>query len=580
MYWTTSGPRSALQPPSSPPGVCLLDRIPHSRIYSVYDTTVAMAHFTDGGGELDEDFLLALKLSEGVNQFGFGSCSSQELDEDFLLALKLSEEPNLPGPGGSNGQMELDEDILLALRLSEGTGPSGGESGQVETDAAFARRLEQELNGRASPEDPNGDKSAFSAETSTNVTILRDWYGGSQDEASELADLFRHLNFLDEEMLRERSGLRIAATAKETPKSIHNQIPCFSPTPQGVGFGVGSLSVPQRLGQIQPTKAHDPNIDRKMEAVFDFISGNLNDFIGYIKVSQGRHVPVLPVVSAMLDLSLFSETIEMLLRNDSIKDLADRQGLVKSLLRLLKVMSTRGEYQGIITRPRRLKKRTKGLRGIAQSPPEAAVTSVILLEDEKEPKSQPLLGLLGRLKVQAELYLKGARSSGDAAFKLGEGAASVSLCKYLVEMHGSILRTIKSDNEPKNSRKGGGVLGLPSWLSLTLSVPQKEILPKTPETLDWSTAVLDAHVFKQDAIQITNTLPGRQPKLVRQITELSNLPEGIYARVMEARPDVLKALIVGPKGTPYEGGLFEYEIALPTRLYSLRPTHTSAGSMC
>src|SRR5579862_9429098 len=171
-----------------------------------------MAHFMDGGGELDEDFLLALKLSEGVDQFG--SYGGQELDEDFLLALKLSEEPNMSGLGG-DGQIELDEDFLLALQLSDVTGLSGDESGQMETDAAFARRLEQELNGRASPEEPNDDKSVFSAETSTNVAVLRDWYGGSQDEAPELTDLFQHLNLLDQEMLRERSGLRFAAAAKE-----------------------------------------------------------------------------------------------------------------------------------------------------------------------------------------------------------------------------------------------------------------------------------------------------------------------------------------------------------------------------
>jgi hypothetical protein len=268
-------------------------------------------------------------------------------------------------------------------------------------------------------------------------------------------------------------------------------------------------------------------------------------------------------MSAMLDLSLFSETTEMFLRSDSIKDLAERLELVKSLLGLLKAMSLQDEYRSILTRPRRLKKRTKGLKGIAQSPIGTAVTSVIVLEDEKEPRSQPLFALLGRLRVQAEVYLKGARSSNDGAFRFGEGAVSARLCEHVVEAHDSMLNTMGFVCSPiKSSEKGKGGMLRSSWPSTAAVAPLNESLLKIPKTLDWSSAILDTHHFRRDAQQIVNPVSGRQPKLVRQITELTNLPEGIFVCVMEARPDVLKALIVGPKDTPYEGGLFEYEISV------------------
>jgi hypothetical protein len=207
-----------------------------------------------------------------------------------------------------------------------------------------------------------------------------------------------------------------------------------------------------------------------------------------------------------------------------------------------------------------LKRRTKGLKGIAQSPPGTAVTSVIILEDEKEPKSQPLFDLLGRLKVQAEVYLKGARSSTDEAFRVGEGAASISLCQHLVEVHGSMANTMSSPASPTilPGKAKGIRFGRP-WSSATVVAPQNQLLSTIPKALDWSAAVLNTHHFKQDAQQIVNPPPGRQPKLVQQIAELTNLPEGIIVCVMDSRPDVLKALIVGPKDTPYEGGLFEYE---------------------
>ncbi len=527
-----------------------------------------MAAKTSELEDLSEDFLLALKLSEGVDQFGRQGClgqgcSDDELNEDFLLALRLSEESDKLGFGFFNDQRELDDDLLLALKLSEGCDQSGRGTGQLESDAAFARRLARELEGGGFPDEPKDELSMISMETSNNVAILREWYAGSQGQASKLADLFQHLNFLDDVMLRERSGLCLTTAVKAASKRIQrptNSIPLRS---SGIGFGNGSISTTNTPGPFRSPKTHDPEVDRKTSAVFDFISANLYEFIGENWIAQGRSVPVRSIISAMLDLSLFSETTEMILRSDSIKDLSERLGLVKSLLRLLKTMSLRDEYRSILTRPRRLKKHTKGLKGIVQSQLGMAITSVIVLEDEKEPRSQPLFDLLGRLKIQAEVYLKAAKSSNGEAFRFGEGAISASLCEHLVEVHDSMLNTIGVVCPAiGNSSKGKGGMLRPPWSSTTTVAPLNESLPKIPKTVEWSSAILDAHYFKLNAQQITNCLPGRQSKLVRQITELTNLPEGIFVCVMEARPDVLKALIVGPKDTPYEGGLFEYEISL------------------
>lgn len=41
------------------------------------------------------------------------------------------------------------------------------------------------------------------------------------------------------------------------------------------------------------------------------------------------------------------------------------------------------------------------------------------------------------------------------------------------------------------------------------------------------------------------------------------LPSGIYLRYADSRPALMKALIVGPLDTPYENGLFEFNIFCP-----------------
>ncbi|KXX76244.1 putative ubiquitin-conjugating enzyme protein 17 [Madurella mycetomatis] len=53
----------------------------------------------------------------------------------------------------------------------------------------------------------------------------------------------------------------------------------------------------------------------------------------------------------------------------------------------------------------------------------------------------------------------------------------------------------------------------------------------------------------------------RIKKILTQVTSLSaDLPEGIFVRYGESRPDLLKILIVGPDDTPYEHGLFEFDM--------------------
>ncbi|GAA0162498.1 ubiquitin-protein ligase [Lithospermum erythrorhizon] len=44
----------------------------------------------------------------------------------------------------------------------------------------------------------------------------------------------------------------------------------------------------------------------------------------------------------------------------------------------------------------------------------------------------------------------------------------------------------------------------------------------------------------------------------------NGLPDTIYARVCEARMDLMRAVIVGPQGTPYHDGLFVFDIFFPT----------------
>ncbi|OZJ06037.1 hypothetical protein BZG36_01127 [Bifiguratus adelaidae] len=57
----------------------------------------------------------------------------------------------------------------------------------------------------------------------------------------------------------------------------------------------------------------------------------------------------------------------------------------------------------------------------------------------------------------------------------------------------------------------------------------------------------------------------------------SSLPDGIIVRAFEDRMDLLRAIIIGPKGTPYENAMFVFDFSLP-RDYPDTPPHTSFHS--
>ncbi len=75
--------------------------------------------------------------------------------------------------------------------------------------------------------------------------------------------------------------------------------------------------------------------------------------------------------------------------------------------------------------------------------------------------------------------------------------------------------------------------------------------------------ILKSFFFANKAREIESTIPakGRMKKLVAQVASLrTDLPEGIFVRHGASRLDVMKVLIVGPRDTPYEHGLFEFDL--------------------
>jgi ubiquitin-protein ligase len=86
-----------------------------------------------------------------------------------------------------------------------------------------------------------------------------------------------------------------------------------------------------------------------------------------------------------------------------------------------------------------------------------------------------------------------------------------------------------------------------------------------------------SHEFLKLNTSSTATTKARMSRITKELSSLiTNLPvelgSSIFVRCDEARQDLLKALIIGPEGTPYSNGCFEFDIMLPAN-YPVAPPH-------
>ena len=106
----------------------------------------------------------------------------------------------------------------------------------------------------------------------------------------------------------------------------------------------------------------------------------------------------------------------------------------------------------------------------------------------------------------------------------------------------------------------------------------KALFPSTATTLEATMAVADNtkpvfkqfdvvsdhsdHKYSKDITSFTNKTVSKKIMAEWRILE-KDLPENIYVRTYETRLDLVRAVIIGAEGTPYEDGLFFFDIKFP-----------------
>lgn len=200
-------------------------------------------------------------------------------------------------------------------------------------------------------------------------------------------------------------------------------------------------------------------------------------------------------------------------------------------------------------------------------------------------KTKSMDSLLQGFARQCEIFVKKASAHLDD-FKSPEDQAMLSRAQRAIDTANSVaaLRPVADDSppDPKSEATSSGP-GSSSRI-ITRSRSAKQALNAEMEkATSQSTAfhrehcvvelpdeqILKDHHFalQARAMESLGAQPakgGRMKKLVTQVVSLrENLPYGIYVRYGESRMDVMKVLMVGPIDTPYQDGLFEFDLFCP-----------------
>ena len=277
----------------------------------------------------------------------------------------------------------------------------------------------------------------------------------------------------------------------------------------------------------------------------------------------------------------------MLLRNDSFFDIGKRVKLYRPFMALLLQIAKHPNTLEFLSYPLKDEDNESD-------------------EDGNESEIPTCKQLLSSLGAQARVYRQLQRGS-SSAFTSQRNQAVIEIDESLM-MADLIIETEKAVNSfvdltDERAHKKSQVVDVfdltgddedmlvwvPSGTSSSSSVPSSSSKrPRTSDAADITVsqqdegayvkqlcqhrfAVVDMgsqHVFYNRPIGTAANAKQRMSRIAKEIATLStNLPveygSSIFVRVDEARTDLLKALIIGPEGTPYENGCFEFDIMLP-----------------
>ncbi|PZD35923.1 NMT1, N-myristoyl transferase, partial [Pyrenophora tritici-repentis] len=244
---------------------------------------------------------------------------------------------------------------------------------------------------------------------------------------------------------------------------------------------------------------------------------------------------------AVLEMLMNSKVLSYcaeLLRNDQLVDITRRKHVYMSLTKFLETIGSHSSTNEALFSPHIIR------------PDMVNILTLSLCDDVTAPKEKgPILAACCRnLFAQSSVFLKNAEANKQD-FQDDEGQDMIAICREV-----SLLAELVELNTTSAARD--------------LAVKE---LP--------GIRIKSTYKYAEKGAKLMQSPPGRLKRLIIEITTLqTSLPPGIYVRYAEDRPDILKCVITGAVGTPYENGLFEFDIYCNENFPNAPPDVTFKGT--
>ena len=270
-----------------------------------------------------------------------------------------------------------------------------------------------------------------------------------------------------------------------------------------------------------------------------------------------------PALCAMIQLSLLQDKAGTLLRNDSLRNVTPRGNLYYAVFEWVNRLGKHTDLQYLVCNERYPKKRSAGIQTLSIGETYDGINSgtagdrALVLCDLEDGMDPSLFDCMSNLATQSSNIISAAEAvSGE--FQSRSGQDILSIARRIRGIHKSLAQKSRDAQcRPQTKNKAA----LWQWYHQNYRV---EFVPNMISYMRSDLA--------QAARSLTYSKPDRVRRIAVEIAEMStSLPPNIFVKTDEARPDCVKSLIVGPAGTPYEGGLFEFDILCGSTYPDLPP---------
>lgn len=294
------------------------------------------------------------------------------------------------------------------------------------------------------------------------------------------------------------------------------------------------------------TISDQKSVAYELQQAMDSLGGTMFNLLQHLlpSLERGHSFDMDPpaMIAEMLLESKLLDYCSELLSNDSLDDAFLRKETYNTLLDFVKVISmhdTTANLTVFLGKPKQPESCNLLTQTYRHVEPSSSVTAPSIVDSLRE------------LSKLSNLLLKNAEHH-KTIYKAGNGRNLLSLCRKISDLWTSLsVHILVPDSEA----------------SPTASSAEVAVISDVTDN-----QICTSHAFSTQARAQFRSAPGRFKRLISEINVLkTSLPPNIFVRHGESRLDVMKCVIIGPEGTPYENGIWEFDMYCPSEYPNVPP---------